>query len=58
MEDRRTALEKYMQLLSQDPRVSNSVTFNGLLLAAQRETSEDRHGIASALPQARKKRPT
>ena len=42
LEDRRLKLEKYLQLLSQDPRVSNSVVFNGFLLAAQQETASEK----------------
>ena len=42
VEDRRLCLEKYMQLISQDPRVSNSQTFNTFLLAAQKETRRER----------------
>ena len=42
VEDRRLCLEKYLQLISQDPRISNSQTFNTFLLAAQRETRRER----------------
>lgn len=42
LEDRRMALEKYLQLLSQDPRVSNGIIFNGFLLAAQQETASEK----------------
>lgn len=42
LEDRRVALEKYLQLLSQDPRVSNGIIFNGFLLAAQQETASEK----------------
>lgn len=42
LEDRRIALEKYLQLLSQDPRISNGLVFNGFLLAAQQETASER----------------
>lgn len=38
VEERRAQLERYLQRLSQDPRVCNGVTFNGFLLAAQMET--------------------
>ena len=42
LEERRLKLEKYLQLLSQDPRVSNSILFNGFLLAAQQETASEK----------------
>ncbi len=42
LEDRRLSLEKYLQLLSQDPRISNSIVFNGFLLAAQQETASEK----------------
>ncbi len=42
LEERRLGLEKYLQLLSQDPRVANGVTFNGFLLAAQQETAVEK----------------
>ena len=42
LEDRRIGLEKYLQLLSQDPRVANGITFNGFLLAAQQETASEK----------------
>ena len=42
LEERRLGLEKYLQLLSQDPRVSNGMIFNGFLLAAQQETSSEK----------------
>ena len=42
VEDRRLCLEKYLQVISQDPRISNSQTFNTFLLAAQRETRRER----------------
>ena len=42
LEDRRLGLEKYLQLLSQDPRVANGITFNGFLLAAQQETASEK----------------
>ena len=35
-------LKKYLQLVSQDPRVSNSVTFNGFLLASQQESRDEK----------------
>jgi len=41
IEERRLLLEKYIQLVSQDARVSNSPTFNNLLLAAQQETRRE-----------------
>ena len=42
LEDRRIALEKYLQLLSQDPRTSNGMVFNAFLLAAQQETASEK----------------
>merc|ERR1719334_602020 len=42
VQERRLMLEKYLQLISQDPRVSNSQTFNTFLLAAQQETRRER----------------
>eukprot|EP00094_Tigriopus_californicus_P004110 TCALIF_03959-PA protein Name:"Similar to snx17 Sorting nexin-17 (Danio rerio)" AED:0.08 eAED:0.08 QI:232/0.83/0.85/1/1/1/7/288/452 len=42
IEERRMALEKYLQLLSQDPRISHSITFNGFLLASQQETRSEK----------------
>lgn len=42
LEERRMGLEKYLQLLSQDPRVANGVVFNGFLLAAQQETAAEK----------------
>ena len=42
LEERRIALEKYLQLLSQDPRISNGIVFNGFLLAAQQETASEK----------------
>lgn len=42
IEERRIALEKYLQLLSQDPRISHSITFNGFLLASQQETRSEK----------------
>jgi sorting nexin-17 len=42
VEERRLLLERYLQLVSQDPRVSNSQTFNTFLLAAQQETRRER----------------
>jgi len=41
IEERRLHLEKYLQLVSQDARVSNSATFNTLLLVAQQETRRE-----------------
>lgn len=40
--ERRLMLEKYLQLISQDPRISNSQTFNTFLLTAQQETRRER----------------
>ncbi|XP_076039962.1 sorting nexin-17-like [Oratosquilla oratoria] len=37
-EERRSSLERYIQLLSQDPRVLNNDVFNGFLVSAQNET--------------------
>ena len=50
LEERRATLEKYLQRLSQDARVSNGVTFNGFLLAAQMETraAMDKSGGSAA----------
>ena len=42
LEERRISLEKYLQLLSQDPRISNGIVFNGFLLAAQQETASEK----------------
>ena len=41
VEERRLMLEKYMQLISQDHRISNSHTFNAFLLTAQKETRRE-----------------
>ena len=41
VEERRLLLEKYLQLVSQDPRISNSQTFNAFLSAAQQETRRE-----------------
>ena len=41
LEERKTALEKYLQLISQDPKLSGSLAFNGFLLASQLETWAD-----------------
>ncbi len=43
LEDRRSQLERYLQLSCQDPRILHGVTLNGFLLGAQQET-----GLASA----------
>lgn len=42
VEERRLGLEKYLQLLSQDPRVVSGVSFNGFLLGAQQETHDEK----------------
>jgi len=42
IDERRLSLEKYLQLISQDPRISNSQTFNTFLLSAQQETRRER----------------
>jgi len=41
LEERKMALEKYLQLVSQDPRLSGGLAFNGFLLAAQQESWAD-----------------
>lgn len=41
LEDRRIALEKYLQQACQDPRVVHGSTFNGFLLGAQQETRQE-----------------
>lgn len=41
IEERRLHIEKYLQLVSQDARISNSPTFNNLLLVAQQETRRE-----------------
>ena len=41
VEERRLMLEKYMQLIAQDHRISNSQTFNTFLLTAQKETRRE-----------------
>ena len=41
VEERRLMLEKYLQLISQDHRISNSQTFNTFLLTAQKETRRE-----------------
>lgn len=41
VEERRFGLERYLQLISQDPRLSQTLTFNGFLLASQQETHAD-----------------
>ena len=41
VEERRLMLEKYLQLISQDHRISNSHTFNAFLLTAQKETRRE-----------------
>ena len=38
VEERRLGLERYLQQVSQDPRVCRGVTFNGFLLGSQQET--------------------
>lgn len=40
-EERRERLEKYIQLVSQDPRIANSDIFNGFLLTSQKETRKE-----------------
>ena len=42
VEERRHGLERYLQLVSQDPRLSQGLSFNGFLLASQQETHADR----------------
>ena len=41
VEERRYGLERYLQLISQDTRLSQSLAFNGFLLASQQETHAD-----------------
>ena len=41
VEERRLMLEKYMQLISQDHRISNCQTFNTFLLTAQKKTRRE-----------------
>uniref|UniRef100_H2YYP5 PX domain-containing protein n=1 Tax=Ciona savignyi TaxID=51511 RepID=H2YYP5_CIOSA len=41
LEERRVQLEKYIQLVSQDPRLSTSDTFNTFLSKAQQETRRE-----------------
>jgi len=43
IDERRLSLEKYLQLISQDPRISNSQTFNTFLLSAQQETRREKN---------------
>ncbi|XP_071496097.1 sorting nexin-17-like [Diadema antillarum] len=40
-EERKEKLEKYIQLVSQDPRIANSDIFNGFLLTSQKETRRE-----------------
>ncbi|XP_030830080.1 sorting nexin-17 [Strongylocentrotus purpuratus] len=40
-EERREKLEKYIQIVSQDPRIANSDIFNGFLLTSQKETRQE-----------------
>lgn len=40
LEERRSQIEKYIQIASQDSMIANSDIFNGFLLAAQQETHE------------------
>ena len=42
IEERRIGLENYLQIVSQDPRIAHSLTFNGFLLAAQQETRSEK----------------
>ena len=41
VEERRYGLERYLQLISQDTRLSQTLAFNGFLLASQQETHAD-----------------
>ncbi|ESO85974.1 hypothetical protein LOTGIDRAFT_235573 [Lottia gigantea] len=41
IEERRSMLERYVQLLSQDVKICNSDIFNGFLLNAQQETQKE-----------------
>ncbi|XP_074656433.1 sorting nexin-17-like [Tubulanus polymorphus] len=40
LEERRCLLERYIQIISQEPLISNSDIFNGFLLNAQQETQQ------------------
>ncbi|KAJ8322353.1 hypothetical protein KUTeg_000824 [Tegillarca granosa] len=41
LEERRVMLERYIQAVSQDQKISNSDVFNGFLLSAQQETQKE-----------------
>ncbi|XP_071142849.1 sorting nexin-17-like [Mytilus edulis] len=41
LEERRLMLERYVQIVSQEPRIANSDIFNGFLLKAQQETQKE-----------------
>ncbi|CAH1774725.1 unnamed protein product [Owenia fusiformis] len=41
LEERRMMLERYVQIISQEPRIANSHIFNGFLLQAQQETQQE-----------------
>ena len=41
VEERRFGLERYLQLTSQNPRFSQTLAFNGFILASQQETHAD-----------------
>ncbi|GFS61929.1 sorting nexin-17, partial [Nephila pilipes] len=46
-EERRAQLEKFVQLVSQDQRISTSDVFTGFLLSAQQETQNAKEEIIS-----------
>ncbi|XP_013392676.1 sorting nexin-17 [Lingula anatina] len=41
LEERRAQLEKYIQIISQNPQIANSDVFNGFFLSAQQETQHE-----------------
>ncbi|XP_033727766.1 sorting nexin-17-like [Pecten maximus] len=41
LDERRILLEKFVQIVSQDPKIANSDVFNGFLLSAQQETQKE-----------------
>lgn len=41
VEERRQLLERFIQIVSQDPQISSSDTFNGFFLKAQQETQKE-----------------
>ena len=44
LEERKMSLERYLQLVSQEPRLSTCLAFNGFLLASQQESWADADG--------------